>query len=170
MCTSSPEPRARMEGSTARLMRCTPTTLTSKSRAASSGVNASVCPIAPRPALFTTTSMCPASSRTSFTAPSTEAWDCTSSSRVRTRTPSRSAHARRSAAAPAFFPARPRIEAKTVCPFLASVFVVKRPKPLLVPVMSTFMLPPWLVGGHTLRAIARPVAVAILERQPGRQR
>ena len=66
--SSSPDPRSRIDGSTARLTRCVDRTLTSYSAASCSGVNASVGPSTMCPALCTTTSTRPDARSTSATA------------------------------------------------------------------------------------------------------
>src|SRR5260221_7860912 len=65
---------------------------------------------------------------------STEASSVTSRSTTCKASCSRPAHWRRASAAGAFFPARSRIPAKTVYPWLARVSTIRRPKPLVLPV------------------------------------
>src|SRR6266508_6912021 len=119
----------RMEGSTARVTRSSPTTLVSKIAFACSVVKASVTPAEAIPALLTSTSILPASVSTVLTPASTDASSLTSSSTV--SMPS----LRRASAASWFLPSAPRIEAYTVWPARRRVCAVSRPKPLLVPVI-----------------------------------
>ena len=107
-------------------------TLTSKSAAACSGVNASEIPAAAMPALLIRTSMRPDLAITSATARSTDGPSVTSSSTT-------SMPRLRSALAWArFFESGSRIEANTLCPAWARVSAESRPNPVDAPVMRMF--------------------------------
>src|SRR5581483_3132486 len=114
----------------ARLTRTTLKKFVSMSACACASVTASLTPDSTRPALFTTTSMRPAAAITSATARSTDASSVTSSSTT-------SAMPRSSRAAAAFFPFTPRIVAKTRKFPPARASAMRRPKPVLAPVMRT---------------------------------